>query len=145
MERNIGEEVCHFPFRLRVVPLNHFKELRRVESELQVELLPGTEIMTDIGSHHFVKGPSHNVLVSQPSDDPSDPLNWSPWWKAATITSASMVTFSMGPGPVGFSPAFPAYIEEFHCTLDQAVRLTSVCILVPRVQQLSLGAAQQFF
>lgn len=38
-----------------------------------MEILPGTEIMTDVGSHHFVKG-SKSVLVPQPSSDPHDPL-----------------------------------------------------------------------
>ena len=38
-----------------------------------MEILPGTEIMADIGSHHFVKGTGNdNVLVPQPSDDPHD-------------------------------------------------------------------------
>ena len=56
-------------------------ELRQLEQELHVEILPGTEVMADTGSHHFVKGSHRDVLVPQPSDDPHDPLNWSPWWK----------------------------------------------------------------
>ena len=36
--------------------------LREIEQELNVEILPGTEIMTDVGTHHFVKGARH-VLV----------------------------------------------------------------------------------
>jgi len=52
------------------------KTLHELENELHVELLPGTELMTDVGSHHFVKaaGSSSRVLVPQPSDDPHDPL-----------------------------------------------------------------------
>jgi len=41
------------------------QELHQIEAELHEEILPGTEIMTDVGSHHFVKGGSH-VLVPQP-------------------------------------------------------------------------------
>ncbi|KAG9712770.1 hypothetical protein KCU73_g16744, partial [Aureobasidium melanogenum] len=55
-------------------------ELHQIEEEIGQELLPGTEIMADVGSHHFVKGHS-GVLVPQPSDDPHDPLNWSTKWK----------------------------------------------------------------
>lgn len=41
-----------------------------------VKILPGTEIMIDVGSHRFVKSSdsSDRVLVPQPSDDPHDPL-----------------------------------------------------------------------
>jgi len=49
------------------------QELHAIEQELHIEILPGTEIMADIGSHHFVKGAgSQKVLVPQPSDDPHD-------------------------------------------------------------------------
>lgn len=29
--------------------------LQQIEEELHIELLPGTELMTDVGTHHFVK------------------------------------------------------------------------------------------
>lgn len=48
--------------------------LHELEQELHTEIYPGTEIMTDVGSHHFVKGGNSGVLVPQPSDDPHDPL-----------------------------------------------------------------------
>ena len=47
--------------------------LYQLEEELHVQIVPGTEIMTDVGSHHFVKS-SDRVLVPQPSGDPHDPL-----------------------------------------------------------------------
>ncbi len=48
--------------------------LRQIEDELQTSIYPGTEIMADVGSHHFVKGGGSRVLVPQPSADPNDPL-----------------------------------------------------------------------
>jgi hypothetical protein len=47
-----------------------------LQEELHTEIYPGTEIMTDVGSHHFVKAGTgtHSVLVPQPSDDEHDPL-----------------------------------------------------------------------
>jgi hypothetical protein len=50
--------------------------VRDLEQELNTEIYPGTEIMTDVGSHHFVKAGTgtHSVLVPQPSDDEHDPL-----------------------------------------------------------------------
>lgn len=94
-----------------------------------MEILPGTEIMADVGSHHFVKGGS-TVLVPQPSDDPADPLNWSPWIKFSAILATNMVTFSQGFGPLALAPMFGSYIEAFDCTLAEAVQFTGVCILV---------------
>ena len=106
------------------------QDRNNLASELHVELLPGTEVMTDVGSHHFVKGSHRTVLVPQPSDDPHDPLNWSTLWKTVTITSAAMVTFSQGFGPLALAPMFPALMESFDCSLADAVQFTGVCILV---------------
>jgi hypothetical protein len=109
---------------------NTTKERRQIEHELHTEILPGTEIMADVGSHHFVKGSHREVLVPQPSDDPNDPLNWSTWWKIACITSASMVTFTQGFGPLALAPMFPALMEAFETDLAGAVKFTGICILV---------------
>ncbi|KAF1956986.1 MFS transporter-like protein [Byssothecium circinans] len=106
------------------------KEIKRIEEELHTEILPGTEVMTDVGATHFVKGAGRTVLVPQPTDDPHDPLNWSALWKGACITSASMVTFTQGFGPLALAPMFPALMESFDCSLADAVQFTGVCILV---------------
>ena len=74
MEMNYDQEVRYDNralIRRRV--LTPSQELHQIEQELHVEILPGTEVMADVGSHHFVKGAKH-VLVPQPSSDPHDPL-----------------------------------------------------------------------
>lgn len=86
--------------------------------------------MADVGSHHFVKGSHREVLVPQPSDDPNDPLNWTTPWKVACITSAAMVTFTQGFGPLALAPMFPALMQAFETDLAGAVQFTGVCILV---------------
>ncbi|KAI0482956.1 serine/threonine kinase 16 [Xylariaceae sp. FL0804] len=106
------------------------KELRAIEAELHTEILPGTEIMADVGSHHFVKEGGQTVLVPQPSDDPHDPLNWNLPWKVACITAASLVTFSQGMGPLALAPMFPDLMASFNCSLAEAVQFTGVAILV---------------
>lgn len=133
MEMNYNDQVRHLPpfFRSKIlIQIN--QELRSLEKELHTEILPGTEIMRDVGSRHFVKDESGSsrVLVPQPSDDPADPLNWSLKWKLITIVGASMVSFFQGFGPLSLAPMFPDYIEEFHCSLADAVQFTGVCILV---------------
>ena len=50
--------------------------LHQLEQELHTQIVPGTEIMADVGTHHFVKSSTKSgpVLVPQPSSDPHDPL-----------------------------------------------------------------------
>lgn len=43
--------------------------MRDIERELHTEIYPGTEVMRDVGSHHFVKSGGDSVLIPQPSDD----------------------------------------------------------------------------
>ncbi|WAO93384.1 MFS domain-containing protein [Fusarium falciforme] len=108
------------------------QELHAIETELHTDIVPGTEIMRDVASHHFVKdrSGSSRVLIPQPSDDPADPLNWSFTWKILTIIGASLASFFQGFGPLALAPMFPDYIEAFHCSLADAVQFTGVCILV---------------
>lgn len=105
------------------------KTVRELEQELHTEIYPGTEIMIDVGSHHFVKGGSQ-VLVPQPSDDPHDPLNWSPMWKGLTIFCSTLVSFSQGFGPLALAPMFGNLIEAFDSNLTDVVQFTGVAILV---------------
>jgi len=45
------------------------------EDDFHINLVPGTEIMADDGSHRFIKSERrHNVLIPQPSNDAHDPL-----------------------------------------------------------------------
>ncbi|KAK4541958.1 hypothetical protein LTR36_007158 [Oleoguttula mirabilis] len=105
------------------------EELHQIEEELHAEILPGTEIMADVGSHHFVKGGSH-VLVPQPSADPHDPLNWSTFRKTCAIIASTTATFAQGLGPLALAPMFPDYIEAFDSNLADVVKFTGYAILV---------------
>ncbi|KAF3389891.1 hypothetical protein DPV78_011409 [Talaromyces pinophilus] len=68
--------------------------LHQLEAELEKHIYAGTEVMTDVASHHFVKSSntSTRVLVPQPSSDPCDPLNWSPKWKLAAIGTTTFMS-----------------------------------------------------
>ena len=108
------------------------QEVAQIQEELNVEIVPGTEIMTDVGSHHFVKseGRNHGVLVPQPSQNPHDPLNWSPFWKASTIIAASTVSFTQGFAPLALAPFFPYLMVQYDRTLSDVIQFTGVTILV---------------
>ena len=106
------------------------RAVRELEEELNTKIYPGTEIMRDVGTHHFVKsGHGSNVLVPQPSDDPRDPLNWSPFWKNMAIFCATALSFSLNLGPLALAPMFGAYIEEWNRSLADVVQFTGVAIL----------------
>lgn len=84
------------------------RAIHELEEVLHTQIYPGTEILKDVGTHHFVKagGANANVLVPQPSDDPHDPLNWSPKWKAITMFCATMFSVSLNIGPLANAPMF---------------------------------------
>ncbi|KAK4082430.1 uncharacterized protein Triagg1_2242 [Trichoderma aggressivum f. europaeum] len=104
------------------------RTLQDIENELDITIYPGTEVMVDVGSHHFIKsgngGGDGRVLVPQPSDDPLDPLNWSYTWKLITIICASFVSISQNLGPLANAPLFGLYMEEWNVSLADAVQTT---------------------
>lgn len=125
------------------------RTVQELEEVLQTKIYPGTEIMKDVGSHHFVKGKGNSdVLIPQPSDDPHDPLNWSPKWKAIAMTCSTVLSFSLNFGPLALAPMFgeyfmilmaeeveanlisEEYIHEWDRSLADVVQFTGVAILV---------------
>lgn len=86
------------------------RAIQEIEDELHTKIYPGTEIMKDVGSHHFVKAGEKigksRVLVPQPSNDPQDPLNWSPGWKLSAISCGCLLSFSLNLGPLANAPLF---------------------------------------
>ncbi len=61
----------------RILDIHDEKSLHELERELNIEILPGTEIMSDFGTHHFVKQTGHKgpVLIPQPCNNPQDSPN----------------------------------------------------------------------
>ncbi|KAJ5417932.1 uncharacterized protein N7487_001482 [Penicillium crustosum] len=106
--------------------------LHQIEEELGTTIYPGTEIMADVGTHHFVKSSakSNRVLVPQPSQDPHDPLNWSPFWKMSVMAITTATSFAQGLGPLALAPMFPQLMESFDSDLPGVVQFTGICILV---------------
>jgi hypothetical protein len=112
----------------RIIDIHDEKQLHQLEEELHVEILPGTEIMADFGTHHFVKdtGIKGPVLVPQPSNNPHDPLNWSRIRKFSIIAIANCFSFMLGFGPLALPPMFGALIEDFHSDLASVIQFVSV-------------------
>ena len=107
-----------------VIDVHDEKQLRQLEAELHIEILPGTEIMADFGTHHFVKetGAKGPVLVPQPSNNPHDPLNWSTGRKFVIIAIANFFSFMLGMGPLALPPMFGALIQQFNSDLPGVIQ-----------------------
>ncbi|KAH6892614.1 major facilitator superfamily domain-containing protein [Thelonectria olida] len=108
------------------------EELEEIQDELHIEIIPGTEIMADIGGHHFVKSDdtSHRVLVPQPSHDPHDPLNWTRAWKLSALIAVSTMSFTQGFAPLALGPMFGYLMQDYDRSLSDVIQFTGVTILV---------------
>ncbi|KAI8410919.1 hypothetical protein FOFC_07513 [Fusarium oxysporum] len=105
----------------------------REDDDLRIEIIPGTEVMVDLGDDEEIaksQGHHHVVLVPQPSDDPHDPLNWSPFWKTSAMIAASSVSFMHGFSPLALAPMVPFLMKDFERSLEDIIRFTGVTILV---------------
>jgi len=56
--------------------------------------------------------------------------NWNTFWKASTLTCATVVSFNQGMGPLSLAPMFPQLMQAFDSSLASVVQFTGVCILV---------------
>ncbi|KAF7556518.1 hypothetical protein G7Z17_g1374 [Cylindrodendrum hubeiense] len=111
---------------------SRLEEMQQIQNELDIEIIPGTEIMADIGSHHFVKSEdkSNRVLVPQPSNDPHDPLNWTKAWKLSTLVAVSTMSFTQGFAPLALGPMFGYLMQDYDRSLTDVIQFTGVTILV---------------
>ena len=114
------------------------------QRRLHVEIIPGTEILTDLEDTHFIRGGRKGVvLVPQPTSDPHDPLvrhssvppedcpmadvsqNWSPFWKYVTLLNCSLYMFLGNFTALSIAPLTPIYLEYFDTTLTRVGLLVS--------------------
>jgi hypothetical protein len=111
--------------------------------EIQVEMLPGTEIMVDVdgrSSIHAHNSPSAIVLIPQPTAELDDPLvssellfwcrdltlpmqNWSSTWKTMVIImQGAFVIISIIPA-LSIAPLTPIYMQEWQKSLTEVALL----------------------
>jgi MFS family permease len=91
---------------------------------------PGTELMRNTTHHRMVESrKSHQILLPTPSNDLSDPLNWSWKWKLIVIFNQSLfVLFSILPS-LSIAPATPIFMEEFHASEATVALFLGVCVI----------------
>ncbi|KAM3077192.1 hypothetical protein ACMFMG_003344 [Clarireedia jacksonii] len=88
--------------------------------EADIELLPGTEILLHPNENNeLVESDRELELIPMPSEDPSDPLNWSPKWKAIVIINQAIFVFTSVLTPFSITPLTPIFVEVFHITIPQ--------------------------
>ncbi|KAH6867164.1 major facilitator superfamily domain-containing protein [Thelonectria olida] len=116
-------------------------EREEIQNELHIEVLPGTEIMTDVGSHHFIKSEDSScVLIPQPSQDPHDPLNWKRSWKLSAITTVSTMTFTQGFAPLALAPMAPISSSFGRCPVYFVSQLVCIASHIIRARAMSYRA-----
>jgi len=67
------------------------------------------------------KGNSDIVLVPQPTDDPNDPLNWSPTKKGVAFVSAGAFALMSGWVVGGISSGILLLMDEFQTDLNASI------------------------
>jgi MFS family permease len=77
-----------------------------------------------------LKHKGRHTLIPQPSNDPNDPLNWSPTWKYLTMSSMALSTFNWVFSPLSLAPQVPYYMKAFDSTLPAVINIVGVSILV---------------
>ncbi|RFU31756.1 hypothetical protein B7463_g4584, partial [Scytalidium lignicola] len=109
----------------------HFASVAdEVQNRFHVDLVPGTEILTDLNEAHFIHGGRGDiVLVPQPNNDPHNPLNWSRFWKYTTLIVCSINMFLGNFSSLSIAPMTPIFVEYFHTSVSKVGLLTGSCVL----------------
>ncbi|OJJ72703.1 hypothetical protein ASPBRDRAFT_124087 [Aspergillus brasiliensis CBS 101740] len=98
-------------------------------TEYEEDILPGTDILRDRGSNEAPNSHTAYDLVPRPSDNPNDPLNWSPTWKYLVTATQFLFLFVSVESALSMDPMFPFFAEEFHLDDTQLSLLTGACVL----------------
>ncbi|KAF2485683.1 major facilitator superfamily domain-containing protein [Neohortaea acidophila] len=105
---------------------------QKAAAELQVEIIPGTEVMTDVHGVRFAHAggkESGSVLVPHPTNDLHDPLNWSRPWKYATAFTQLLYVWVLVCSALSIAPLFPLLGAYFHIGDQQLSLLTGVNVI----------------
>ncbi|KAL5371972.1 hypothetical protein DPSP01_013850 [Paraphaeosphaeria sporulosa] len=100
--------------------------------KVDVEIIPGTEIMKDAGGVHFVHAQNSAelvVLIPQPTNRPDDPLNWSPWWKFIVIFNQGFFVISSIVPALSISPLTQLLMDKWQKSLTEIALLTGVLVI----------------
>ncbi|KAH8819316.1 serine/threonine kinase 16 [Xylogone sp. PMI_703] len=109
----------------------HFHSVAdEVENRFHMDIVPGTEILTDLGEAHFIHGGrGDTVLIPQPNNDPHNPLNWSPFWKYTTLIVCSLNMFLGNFSSLSIAPMTPIFVQYFQTSVSRVGLLTGACVL----------------
>lgn len=105
---------------------------QKAAAQLDVEIIPGTEVMKDVGDVHFAHAGGRengSVLVPHPTNDKNDPLNWSRLWKYATAISQLLYVWVLVCSALSIAPMFPLLGAQFRLDQQQLSLLTGVNVI----------------
>ncbi|KAF2214004.1 hypothetical protein CERZMDRAFT_57994 [Cercospora zeae-maydis SCOH1-5] len=107
-------------------------EEHQAPKRIDVEIIPGTEVMKDFDDVHFAHAggaDTGSVLVPQPSNNVDDPLNWSTPWKLVVAISQLLYVWVLVCSALSLAPLFPFLGEEFHLNQQQLSLLTGLNVI----------------
>ncbi|KAJ3466374.1 hypothetical protein MRS44_007032 [Fusarium solani] len=112
-------------------PSNPTPQASRIEREAEVDLVPGTEVMTDMGGARFDSDNQDSiVLIPQPTDDPQDPLNWSTLWKTMVIANQGIFVIASVIPTMSIAPLTPIFMQQWEKSLADVALLTGVTVIL---------------
>lgn len=93
-----------------------------VDHKINYDAIPGNTNLVDLDGHiagRHSSGNSKIVLVPTPSDDPDDPLNWTPKRKWLSVFCTVVYTFGVGVPSAAIYSVLTNIAEETDITLSQ--------------------------
>ena len=98
-----------------------------VTSHMPSRMPPGTEYMRESDPEGNT---SHEAFIPHPSNDPSDPLNWSPKWKWIVVINQSLYVFFSIVAALSIAPVTPIFVQDFQTTPGVVSLFTGVVVIV---------------
>ncbi len=94
-------------------------------------MYPGTEIMRPGSDGLRTHGSrSHGVLIPRPSNEQSDPLNWSNYWKRIVCANQALYVLFPTMASLSIAPLTPVFEAEFQQSENTVSLYTGVTLLV---------------
>ncbi|EHK23172.1 uncharacterized protein TRIVIDRAFT_149439 [Trichoderma virens Gv29-8] len=105
----------------------------RIEREVEVDIVPGTEVMTNMDGASFDHDSGNQdtiVLIPQPTADPHDPLNWSTLWKTLVIVNQGIFVIASVIPTMSIAPLTPIFMQQWQKSLADVALLTGVTVIL---------------
>ncbi|PNP47868.1 hypothetical protein TGAMA5MH_00920 [Trichoderma gamsii] len=98
------------------------------EREIEVDLVPGTEVMANMDGVSFYRDSNNQdtvALIPQPTNDPHDPLNWTTLWKTLVIVNQGIFVIASVIPTMSIAPLTPIFMQQWQTSLADVALLAT--------------------